>query len=79
MSIATPFRAGVAAARAPLEGRERVLFDFVCLAGQLGYNLPGDANIALVGGESGSAAAFAAQSRGDAPLTQWFRHGWHVA
>jgi hypothetical protein len=51
VNIAPPFRAGVAAARAPLEGRERVLFDFVCLAGQLGYNLPGDANIALVEGE----------------------------
>lgn len=50
MNIAPPFRAGVRAASASLDGRERVLFDFVCLAGQLGYNLPGDANVSLVEG-----------------------------
>jgi hypothetical protein len=50
VNIDAPFRPGVAAVRASLDVSERALFDFVCLAGQLGYRLPGDANVALVEG-----------------------------
>lgn len=50
MTLDKRFRAGVAALRAPLDGRERVLFDLLCRAGQLGHALPGDANLGLVTG-----------------------------
>jgi hypothetical protein len=45
-----PFRPAVAAIRPRLEGRERLLFDLLCTAGQLGHDLPGDANLRLVAG-----------------------------
>jgi hypothetical protein len=45
-----PFRAGVAAVRAPLHGRVRILFDIACAAGQIGHDLPGDANLGLIAG-----------------------------
>jgi hypothetical protein len=48
--LVKPFRPGVAAVRSSLAGRELVLFDLACFAGQLGHDLPGDANMALVSG-----------------------------
>jgi hypothetical protein len=37
-----PFRAAIAAVREGLGGRDRILFDLLCAAGQLGYRLPDD-------------------------------------
>ena len=40
--LAKPFCAAVARVRGQLKDRERVLFDLMCAAGQLGYRLPDD-------------------------------------
>jgi hypothetical protein len=71
----------VAAVRASLDGRERVLFDLACFAGQLGHDLPGDANMALISGATDPrrrlrrslAAMLRARQRSFEPET------WHAA